>query len=54
MKHDISRRTMLRGLGVTMALPWLESLRVWGDVAKGAKKASEAPVRRAILCSGCG
>ena len=23
---------MLRGLGVTMALPWMESLRVWGDV----------------------
>ena len=54
MKHDISRRTMLRGLGVTMALPWLESLRVWGDVAKGAKKASEAPTRMAILFSGCG
>jgi len=54
MMHDISRRTMLRGVGVTMALPWLESLRVWGDVAKGAKKASEAPVRMAILFSGCG
>ncbi len=54
MKHDITRRTMLRGLGVTMALPWLESLRVWGDVAKGAKKASEAPTRMAILFSGCG
>ena len=54
MKHDISRRTMLRGLGVTMALPWMESLRVWGDVAKGAKKASEAPTRMAILFSGCG
>ena len=22
---------MLRGLGVTMALPWLESLPVWGE-----------------------
>ena len=52
MKHDISRRTMLRGLGVTMALPWLESLRVWGDVAKGAKKASESPVRMAIFLRG--
>src|SRR5205085_11095599 len=27
----IARRTMLRGVGVTMALPWLESLPVWGD-----------------------
>ena len=41
---------MLRGLGVTMALPWMESLRVWGDT----KKASEAPTRMAILFSGCG
>ena len=29
--HQFSRRTFLRGLGVTMALPWLESLTVWGD-----------------------
>ena len=53
-KHDITRRTMLRGLGVTMALPWMESTRVWGDVAKSAKKASEAPTRMAILFAGCG
>ncbi len=26
-----SRRTFLRGVGVTVALPWLESLRAWGD-----------------------
>ncbi|MBT6450680.1 MAG: DUF1552 domain-containing protein, partial [Verrucomicrobiales bacterium] len=37
-----------------MALPWMESLRVWGDTKKDAKKASEAPVRMAILFSGCG
>ena len=36
MKYDITRRTMLRGLGVTMALPWMESLRVWGDTKKDA------------------
>ena len=53
-KHDITRRTVLRGLGVTMALPWMESTRVWGDVAKSAKKASEAPTRMAILFAGCG
>ena len=28
---SLSRRTFLRGVGVTMALPWLESLPVWGD-----------------------
>ena len=54
MKHDISRRTMLRGLGVTMALPWMESVRVWGDTKKVAKQASEAPVRMGILFAGCG
>ncbi len=26
----VSRRTVLQGAGVAMALPWLESLPVWG------------------------
>ena len=51
--HQFSRRTMLRGLGVTMALPWLESLRVWGDEPAG-QKSSDAPVRLAVLFSGNG
>ena len=29
-RFRISRRTFLRGVGVTMALPWLESIPVWG------------------------
>jgi hypothetical protein len=37
-----------------MALPWLESLNVWGDVARGASVASEAPVRLAVLFAGNG
>jgi hypothetical protein len=45
---------MLRGLGVSMALPWMESLRVWGDETAGKKDASQAPTRMAILFSGCG
>jgi hypothetical protein len=52
--HSFSRRTMLRGLGVTMALPWLESLNVWGDEVRGAAKASEPPVRLAVLFAGNG
>ncbi len=52
--HRFSRRTMLRGIGVSMALPWLESLNVWGDVALGAEVASEAPVRLAVLFAGNG
>jgi hypothetical protein len=35
-----------------MALPWLESLKVWGDETSGAS--SEAPVRLAVLFSGNG
>jgi hypothetical protein len=53
-KYKFSRRTMLRGIGVSMALPWLESLNVWGDVAKGSTVASEAPVRLAVLFAGNG
>jgi hypothetical protein len=50
--HQFSRRTFLRGVGVSMALPWLESLKVWGDETKGPT--SEAPVRLAVLFSGNG
>jgi hypothetical protein len=45
---------MLRGLGVSMALPWMESLRVWGDESKAKEPGSQAPTRMAILFSGCG
>lgn len=51
--HHFSRRAMLRGLGVTMALPWLESIPVWGDEL-AARRASEAPVRLAVLFAGNG
>ena len=54
-EHDFSRRAFLRGVGVTMALPWLESLRVWGDEpSTGASSQSEAPVRLAVLFAGNG
>src|SRR5258708_15570577 len=52
--HKFSRRTMLRGLGVTMALPWLESLAVWGDEPRGTDRQSAAPVRLAVLFAGNG
>src|SRR5829696_5799319 len=53
--HQFSRRTFLRGIGVTLALPWMESLTVWGDAPPaGVKPASEAPVRLAVLFSGNG
>jgi hypothetical protein len=53
-KRLISRRTMLRGLGVSMALPWMESLPVWGDHATPVAGAGEAPVRLAVLFAGNG
>src|SRR5437016_2340694 len=53
--HQFSRRAFLRGIGVTMALPWMESLTVWGDSPPaGVKPASEAPVRLAVLFAGNG
>src|SRR3989449_4280080 len=52
--HKFTRRTFLRGVGVTMALPWMESLTVWGDEPQAANPASEAPVRLAVLFAGNG
>jgi hypothetical protein len=51
--QPVSRRAFLRGVGVTMALPWLESLPVWGD-AKPTGRSSEPPVRFACLFAGNG
>src|SRR3954454_8728240 len=53
--HQFSRRAFLLGVGVTMALPWMESLNVWGDTPPSATRpASEAPVRLAVLFAGNG
>ncbi len=55
MPQHFSRRTFLRGLGVSMALPWMESIPVWGDeITSTAQSSSEAPVRMAVLFSGNG
>jgi hypothetical protein len=48
----LSRRTLLRGVGVTMALPWLESVPVWASDL--APKASPFPKRFAVLFMGNG
>ena len=53
--HHLSRRTFLRGVGVTMALPWMESIPVWGAKASAAADAaSQAPIRFGVLFSGNG
>src|SRR5262249_14635968 len=46
----LDRRTFLRGVGVSMALPWLESLPVFGQ----ERTAAEPPVRFACIFSGNG
>jgi hypothetical protein len=50
-RSHVTRRTFLRGAGVAMALPWLESAPVWG-----AETAATAviPKRFACLFMGCG
>ncbi len=48
----LERRTFLRGVGVSMALPWLESLDVWGG--ETLRRPNAAPVRLAVLFSGNG
>jgi hypothetical protein len=45
---EISRRTVLRGAGVTIALPWLESMHVWGATPDAF------PKRFAVLFMGNG
>ena len=52
-QYRVSRRAFLHGLGVTMALPWLESVSVWGD-ENPKDKASEPPVRLACIFGGNG
>ena len=54
MSQALSRRTFLRGLGASIALPWLESFNVWGDELPGNSPSSEAPVRLAVLFAGNG
>ncbi|MCX7393199.1 MAG: DUF1552 domain-containing protein [Planctomycetales bacterium] len=53
--HSFSRRTFLRGTGVAMALPWLESIPVWGDAGSSPEqRKSQPPLRLAVVFSGNG
>src|SRR6188508_3025469 len=51
--HHISRRTFIRGAGVVMSLPWLESLPVWGSVTR-SEGGQEIPKRFAVMFWGNG
>jgi hypothetical protein len=50
---QLSRRTILRGAGVAMALPWLESVNVFG-AEQSASGQAEHPKRFAALFMACG
>jgi len=50
--RSISRRTMLKGLGVTVSLPWLETmgpLHAWADQPAGSDTSEAVPNRMAVL-----
>lgn len=53
-KAALSRRTMLVGTGVCMALPWLESIPVWGDECQSESGEPTSPKRFAALFMGNG
>jgi Protein of unknown function (DUF1552) len=51
---QISRRTLLRGAGVTVGLPWLESIPVWGSSIAQEGSEGSFPKRFAALFMACG
>jgi Protein of unknown function (DUF1552) len=53
-RFRLSRRTFLRGAGVTMALPWMESLPAWGVEPMKAGEPAPLPKRFAALFWGNG
>ena len=53
-RFPLTRRTVLRGLGVSMALPWFESLPAWGADAQATQPSNEPPLRFACLFAGNG
>ena len=53
-RNRISRRTILRGAGVAMALPWLESIPVWGLETAADPISGPFPKRFAALFMACG
>ena len=49
----ISRRTVLRGVGCTMALPWLESLNALADTPSPAAFPKRFGVVFLVLVAAC-
>ena len=47
--YHLSRRHFLRGVGVALALPWMESLPLLGQIAGAPKIANKPPLRMGIV-----
>lgn len=43
--NNVNRRTVLKGLGVSLALPWLESLSTFGSTASAQAQAARSTVQ---------
>ncbi len=50
----LSRRVLLQGAGVSMTLPWLQSLPVWGEESSLGSDFPEFPKRFGVLFMACG
>lgn len=53
-KNSLPRRRFLRGLGVSMALPWLETLAHESAASVGTHSHASGPIRMGVLFAGCG
>ena len=53
-KQRLSRRILLQGAGVSMTLPWLQSLPVWGEEASQSSDSPDFPKRFGVLFMACG
>ena len=51
---SFTRRTLLRGVGVTMALPWFESVTTVADESDSGNLNTSPPTRMAVVFSGNG
>ena len=51
---NVKRRTLLRGAGVAMSLPWLESVPVWGIDNSVSTPGEGFPNRFGVLFMACG
>ncbi len=52
--NRVSRRVLLQGAGVSMTLPWFQSLPVWGEDAPTGIEAPPFPKRFGVLFMACG